>query len=47
MQQDFDAKEQDNVEEQIAELEAEAEAEAGGANGDGEGEEADHLSQSR
>jgi len=35
----FDAKEQDNVEEQIAELEAEAEAEAGGAGGDGEGEE--------
>tara|TARA_B100000579_G_C22817594_1_gene848769 strand:+ start:809 stop:1408 length:600 start_codon:yes stop_codon:yes gene_type:complete len=35
----FDAKERDNVEEQIAELEAEAEAEAGGANGDEEGEE--------
>ncbi|MEC9248269.1 MAG: flagellar basal body-associated FliL family protein [Pseudomonadota bacterium] len=35
----FDSKEQDNVEEQIAELEAEAEAEAGGADGEGEGEE--------
>ena len=34
----FDSKEQDNVEEQIAELEAEAEAEAGGVDGEGEGE---------